>query len=82
MNNEQVNKALFLASEHLLKLAGVFSSLKNSDLAKNPAVVAELAALANAMEKLYEKIGLLDELSKKTNSDQIRTRPVLRLVKR
>ena len=82
MNKEQIKKDLFQASEHFLKLAEVFSILKNSDLAKDPAVVVELEGLANAMEKLFEKIGLLNELSGKTNSDQIRTRPVLRLVKR
>lgn len=82
MNTEQIKKDLFQASEHFLKIAEVFSSFKNSDLAKDPAVAAELAGLANAMEKLFEKIGSLNELSKKTNSDQIRTRPVLTLVKR
>lgn len=79
---EQIKKDLFQASEHFRQLAEVFSSLKNSDLAKDPAVAAELADLSNAMARLFEKIRSLKEFSRKSNSDQIRPRPVLSLVKR
>ncbi|WP_439864522.1 hypothetical protein [Pseudomonas antarctica] len=82
VNTEQSKRDLYLASEHFLKIAGVFSSLKNSDLTKDQAVVAEVESLANAMAKLLENLGSLKELSRKTNSNQVRTRPVLRLVKR
>lgn len=82
MHTQQIKKELLQASEHFIKLANVFLTLKNSGLAEHPAVTAELEDLTNAMKALSEQIGLLNNLSRKTNSDQIRTRPALKLVKR
>ncbi|KFE50950.1 hypothetical protein IV02_16185 [Pseudomonas syringae] len=82
MNEDQIKKDLFQTSEQYRKLGVLFSSLKNTDLAKDPAIAAEVETLSLAMTELFEKVRFLNELCSKTNSDQIRTRPVLRLVKR